>query len=303
MPKDPRNAINSPLGLSIALLIGRITPNCVGHRLVNYAADRISARKDWKMVQAARLNQWVARGESLDQAALDEAVRDNFRCTARSIFDLYHNINNPNIFRQIVDVHPTAEQLLNRPEFSERGLVVAGIHMSNFDFIGQAAGIVGVKAMFLALPDTHPGYRKQLEMRKEKGMNIVPTSMGTIKKAVKYLREGGMVMTGIDRPDESFPYRPLFFGRPAPLPIHHIFMALKAQVPILVGSVIGRPDGKYHFLFSDPIEMQLNPDKHQEIVQNAESVLRIVENFIRQDPSQWSMTFPVWPDAMPQVPM
>jgi len=303
MPKDPRNAINSPLGLSIALLIGRITPNCVGHRLVNHAADRISARKDWKMVQAVRLNQWVVRGESLDQAELDEAVRENFRCTARSIFDLYHNINNPNVFHQIVEVHPTAEQLLHRPEFSERGLVVAGIHMSNFDFIGQAAGIEGVKAMFLALPDTHPGYRKQLEMRKEKGMNIVPTSMGAIKKAVKYLREGGVVMTGIDRPDESFPYRPLFFGRPAPLPIHHIFMALKAQVPILVGSVIGRPDGKYHFLFSDPIEMQLNPDKHQEIVHNAESVLRIVENFIRQDPSQWSMTFPVWPDAMSQVPM
>jgi len=95
------------------------------------------------MVQAARLNQWVVRGETLDQVALDEAVRDNFRCTARSIFDLYHNINNPKVFRQIVDLHPTAEHLIERPEFAERGLVVAGIHMSNFDFIGQAAGIAG----------------------------------------------------------------------------------------------------------------------------------------------------------------
>ena len=156
--------------------------------------------------------------------------------------------------------------------------------------------------MFLGLPEMHAGYQKQLEIRKERGMNIVPTNFGTIKKALKYLRDGGVVMTGIDRPDESYPYRPLFFGRPAALPIHHIFLALKAHVPILVGSVIWKPDGKYHFLFSEPIEMQPHPDRHQEIIQNAESILRIAENFIRQDPSQWSMAFPVWPDAMDKVP-
>lgn len=302
MPVDPQNVINSPLGLSIALQIGKFTPTWLGHRLTNFAADRLAARKDWNMIRAVRLNQWVVHDRKLDTADLDDAVRRNFRNTARSIFDLYHNINNPDVFYKIVNVHPIAEQLLHRPEYSDRGLVVAGIHMSNFDFIGQAAGITGVKAMFLAMPDNHPGYRKQLEMRREKGMNIFPTSSGTIKQAIKYLRDGGVVMTGCDRPDQSYPYRPQFFGHPAPLPIHHIFMALKAQVPIMVGSVIWRPDGKYHFLFSEPIEMQAHLDRHQEIIQNAENILRFAEDFIRQDPSQWSMAFPVWPDIMEQVP-
>ena len=97
--------------------------------------------RDWKLVKAARLNQWVARGENLDRAALDEAVRENFRSTAHSIFDLYHNINNPESFHNIIEIHPIAEQFLKRPEYSERGLVVAGLHMGSFDFIGQAAGI------------------------------------------------------------------------------------------------------------------------------------------------------------------
>jgi len=303
MPVDPQKTINSPLGLSIALLIGRYTPNRIGHPIVDFAADRISARKGWKMIRSAYLNQWVVNGENLNQAALDDAVRKNFRSTARSIFDLYHNINDPKIFRQIIEVHPIAEQLLTRPEYAERGLVVTGIHMSNFDFIGQVAGMAGVKAMFLGLPEMHAGYQKQLEMRRERGMNIVPTNSSTIKQAVKYLRNGGVVMTGIDRPDERYPYRPLFFGRPAALPIHHIFLALKAHVPILVGSVIWKPDGKYHFLFSEPIEMEPHPDRHQEIIQNAERVLHVAEDFIRQDPSQWSMAFPVWPDAMDKVPL
>jgi phosphatidylinositol dimannoside acyltransferase len=302
MPKDPRQIINSPLGLSIALMIGRYTPNRLGYRIVDFVADRIAARKDWQLVQAVRLNQWVVHGEILNQAALDEAVRENFRSTARSIYDLYHNIHNPKVFRRIIDMHPIAEQILQRPEFSDRGLVVAGVHMSNFDFILQAAGLEGIKGMVLTLSEMNPGYQKQLEMRKEKGMHVVPASVGAIKQAVEHLRAGGTVMTGIDRPDESYPYRPLFFGRPAALPVHHIFLALKARVPIIAMSTIWQPDGRYHFLFSEPIEMEPHPDRQTEILRNAEAILRVAEGFIRQAPTQWAMTFPVWPDVMGQIP-
>jgi lauroyl/myristoyl acyltransferase len=302
MTVEPRNLINSRYGLDLAYLIGRYTPNRLGHWIAEFAADRIASRKDWKLVQAARLNQWVARGENLDSSDLDKAVCENFRNTARSIFDLYHNINNPERFHNIIEVHPIAEEFLERPEFSERGLVVAGLHMGSFDFIGQAAGIAGVKGYYLGLPKLNSGYQKQIEMRRERGMNIIPTNSGTIKQAIKYLRAGGMVLTGIDRPDESIPYRPLFFGRPAALPIHHIFIALKAQVPVMLASVICKPDEKYHFMFSEPIEMQPHPDRHMEIIQNAEKVLKIAEGFIRQAPGQWEMTFPVWPEVMSEVP-
>jgi lauroyl/myristoyl acyltransferase len=88
---------------------------------------------------------------------------------------------------------------------------------------------------------------------------------------------------------------------PAPVPIHHIFLALKARVPIVVAGVIRKADGKYHFLFSDPIEMQPHPDRHQEILLNAENILRVGEDFIRTDSSQWSMTFPVWPEALKEM--
>jgi KDO2-lipid IV(A) lauroyltransferase len=299
---EPRNLINSRYGLNLAYLIGRYTPDRLGRWIAGFGADWISARKNWKLVKAARLNQWVARGENLDHAALDKAVRENFRATARSIFDLYHNIDNHENFRSIIDVHPIAEEFLRRPEFSERGLVVAGLHMGSFDFIGQAAGAAGVKAIYLGLTELNPGYQKQVEMRREKGMNIIPTSSATIKQAIKYLQAGGVVMTGIDRPDESIPYRPIFFGRRAALPIHHIFVALKARVPVLVAAAICQSDGKYHFLFSESIEMEPHPDRHTEILLNAEKVLRVAESFIRQDPGQWEMTFPVWPEVMNEVP-
>jgi lauroyl/myristoyl acyltransferase len=302
MTIEARNIINSPVGLNLAYMIGRYTPQSLGHRIAQFGADQISGRRGWKMVQAARINQWVARGEKLNSEALDEAVHLNFRATARSIFDLYHNINNPAVFREIIAIDSTAEQFLRRPEFAERGLVVAGLHMGSFDFIGQVAGVSGVKAMYLMLNKMNPGYEKQLEMRREKGMNAYPTSNESIKKAIKYLRAGGMVMTGIDRPDESIPYRCQFFGHPAALPVHHVFMALKANVPVLLAAVLRKPDDRYHFLFSNPIEMEPQSNRQAEIIYNAEKILYVAADFIRQDPSQWAMTFPVWPGLVDQVP-
>jgi phosphatidylinositol dimannoside acyltransferase len=302
MPVDPRKIINSPFGLRFAYLLGKYTPFWLGHRIAIFAADRIAARRGWKLVRTVRCNQWIVHGKNPENEALDQLVRQNFRHTAISIFDFYHTINNPTASLRLLEPHPVAISFVKRPEFAERGLVVAGIHMSNFDMAFQTGGLAGVKALSLTVSDFNPAYKKQYDMRRKSGMNVVQSSMGSIKQAIGHLRAGGMVITALDRPDERSTYRPEFFGVPATLPIHHIFMALKAAVPVVVAAIQKNHDGKYHFLFSEPIEMQSHPDRHQEIILNAEHILRTAEEYIRTDPCQWSMTFPVWPGAMSEVP-
>ena len=302
MAIDPRNIINSPFGLNLAYLIGKYTPQTLGQRIALYIADRISARAKWKIVHAVRTNQWVVNGEKLSRADLDRLVSETFRNIAVSIFELYHNINDPTASLRMFEPHPMAVQLLQRPEFSARGLVIAGVHMSNFDMAYQVGGLVGIKALTLTLPKLDAAYQKQLAMRSEKGLNIAQASVGSIKHAVDHLKAGGLVITGIDRPDENYTYRPKFFNRPAAIPIHHVFLAVKAHVPVIVVATYKHSDGKYHFIFSDPIEMQPHPDRHLEIITNAENILHVVEGIIQRFPSQWSMTFPVWPEVVSQVP-
>ena len=298
MTVDPRVIINSPFGLGLANMIGRYTPGWLGYRIALTIADVISTRKSWRMIRATRGNQWVVHGEELDGPALDKVVTENYRNIATSIFELYHNINDSQAFLKLVEPNPMAIQLVQRPEYSDRGLVIAGVHLGNFDMIFQMVGLASIHAIALTLPEMNAGYRKQRDMRQKKGVRVLQASVGSLKYAVDYLKAGGMVVTGIERPDQSYPYRPKFFGRPAALPIHHIFLALKAHVPLIVAAAIKRPDGKYHFLFSDPIEMQPHPDRHTEIILNAEAILRVTEGFIRQAPTQWAMTFPVWKSWM-----
>lgn len=298
MTLEARKLINSTYGLNFAYMIGKFTPNWLGKRFAIFIADILSARKDWKIVRAARCNQWVVHGENLDPHALDQAVKENIRNIADAIFELYHNVGDPTTVMRLIDPHPTALQLVERPKFSSRGLIVAGVHMSNFDMVFQLGGLAGMQALGLTLPELSAGYRKQLEMRVNKGTEVLQASVGNIKYAINYLKSGGLVFTAIDRPDESYVYRPKFFGRPAAVPIHHIFLALKAKVPILLASTIKHADGKYHFMFTEPIEMQPHPDRQTEIIMNAEMVLHEAEKFILRDPSQWAMTFPVWPELM-----
>jgi lauroyl/myristoyl acyltransferase len=298
MTTDARDIINSPYGLQLADIIARKIPEQLGRRIATLAADFLSNRKSWRLVKAARCNQWVASGEQLEGQALDLAVKENFRSIADSIFDLYHNMDDTGAVLELIEPHPVALELIRRPEFSTRGLVLAGIHLSNFDMVFQMGGLAGMRALALTLPELSAGYRKQLEMRVKNNTRILQASVGNIKYAVDHLAAGGMVITGIDRPDDRYVYRPKFFGRPAAVPIHYVFLALKAKVPVIVAATIKNSQGKYQFMFSEPIEMQPDKDRKTEILLNAERILRVAEEFIQVDPRQWSMTFPVWPEAM-----
>jgi KDO2-lipid IV(A) lauroyltransferase len=302
MPVDPQQIINSRYGLGLAAFLGRTLSTDTGHRVANSIADWISSHRNWKMVRAVRANQWVARGEINDKATLDLAVRDTFRCIARSVFDLYHYINDQEAMQRLIVFNPEVLRGIQRPAFAERGLVVIGLHFSNFDFVLQAGCLKGLEAMVLTIPDLQGGYRQQYEMRKRTGMNLVPASVNALRKAVEHLQAGGMLLTGMDRPDGISSYRPMFFNRPAALPIHPVYLAIRAKVPVVVVAAILQPDGKYHVIPSEPIEMETYPDRHVEELRNAEAILKIAEGFIYQAPQQWTMTLPVWPEALDEMP-
>jgi KDO2-lipid IV(A) lauroyltransferase len=139
-------------------------------------------------------------------------------------------------------------------------------------------------------------------MRQRVGMRLLPASLGAFRQALRHLQQGGMVVTGIDRPIPQPQVCPRFFGRPAALHMHHIFLAIKAHVPVVIAAPILQEDGKYHVFASDFLEMDSHLDPDVEMLQNAEKVLRIAEEFIRRAPQQWSVPLPVWPQVMDLVP-
>jgi len=306
MPINLQRIINSRLGIALALFIGRLVPSWAGYKLVYNLADLISSRRNSPIVRSARANQWVASRGQLSGLDLDMAVRENFRNQAHSLYDFYHHMNEAPEKQKILVFDQVITDLYESCLEGKEGKLIVGVHMSNFDFVMQTIFKAGKKrggsALALTLPELPGGYQWQTRIRRMSGVDIVPTTVSTMRAAAIRLQQGGNVIMGIDRPIPDGRHRPLFFGRPSSLPVAHISLALRAKVPIIVGTTLRHPDGTYHLQVSKPVKMVTHADHQVEIIRNAEAILEIAEGFISQAPAQWAIFYPVWPEAIAEVP-
>ena len=129
--------INSRIGLKLGFTIARLTPPWLGYAIARVAAWRISSRRDSELVKAVRSNQWVVSGGKLTQKILDQAVRGVFHNSARSVYDLYHHIQDLKSAGRMFEIEPSFQALIDRAKFDQGGLIVAGLHMNGFDLAFQ----------------------------------------------------------------------------------------------------------------------------------------------------------------------
>ena len=302
MTIDLQQVINSSFCVRFVSSLAYRLPPKVGYHIAYGFAEQIARQKNSRLVRAIRANQRIISRETLLGEALDKAVCETLRFSAHSLFDLYHYIHDFDATRQRIVFDASFDVIARRPEFDRRGLMIAGLHLGNFDLILQWLCRNGLRPLVLTIPEPRGGRQIEYEIRKRTGMNLIPASVGAFRQALKHLQRGGMVLTGIDRPIPHPEAFPRFFGCPAALPIHHIFLAIKARVPVIITATTLQPDGKYHVFASDPLEMHSTPDPNMGMLQNAEQVLSVAENFIRQAPQQWLVPLPVWPAVVDQVP-
>ncbi len=133
--------INSSVSLKlVSSLAQRLSPRA-GYSVAYWVADYIARQRNSTLVQAVRANQWMATGGVLRRQALDWIVRKTFRHWARCIFDLYHYVDHPEAIKSLIVLEPSIQPFAHRPEFERRGkhrgLLIVGLHLSNFDLILQ----------------------------------------------------------------------------------------------------------------------------------------------------------------------
>lgn len=294
--------INSPLGVGLALGLGRILPPSLGLPLARRLADRVARQSGASLVKSVRLNQWVIRDKSASSQELDESVSETFRQTAKNLYNLYHHLDDQEYLRQAVCYSARAEQLIADIRASRKSVIVAGVHLSNFDLVARVIGGDGLPAQVLSFPQPGKGYRWQNQLRQKYGLEITPASITSLRQAVRLLKSGGSVVTGLDRPVPGAKLHPAFFGVPSDLPFHHIQLAIQTGTPIIVAAVTTQEDGRYFLDIGDSILMQPHEDRQAEILLNAERVLKEAETRILQAPHQWAMFYPVWPQLLEHVP-
>ncbi len=297
--------LNSRFGLGLGLGLSRLLSPRVGYPLAQWIADRISDRHRAMMVRSVRANQWVVHDKRITIQQLNALVQETFRSSARSLYEFWHLFTDPQSVLDRVDFEPSFLECMRRAQKQESGTLLVAPHMTNFDLIGRAVALRGLDLHILSYPQPPGGYRWQNKLRRLPGIFVTPMSIEALRQASETLRAHRTVLTGVDRPlptGEDAKYRPRFFGRPASLPVFHVRLALKHNLPIIVLGGTRKPDGCYTVWASEPIPMKRSVDLIQEIVENAETVLNVIAGNIRTAPDQWAMFYPVWPEILDTAP-
>ena len=293
---DLQRLINTRIATRLGLgLIGRL-PTQAGYRLADFAADRLTGQQDQPMIAGMRGNLKVVCGENLTTTELDEVARRTMRNRAKALFDFYHALGNESEMTGLLDYGPRFQDVLNKNVSREHGAVAVMVHMGNPEVLGIASRLMGMSGIALTFPGENGGYEVLNELREQVGYQAMPTTMTSLKKAIQHLKDKGTIFTGLERPLPESGYRPKFFGIPTPLPVHHVMMAIKADVPVIVFASKRRADGRYDLLISEFIYMERHADRKTELIANTERLLKVAEGYIRQAPEEWAMFYPLWPE-------
>ena len=243
-----------------------------------------------------RANQWVISGNTLSGQALEERVRQVYYSSGISLYDYFHCMRKEERIRELIQFDDNLQYFLKRVKSSKERTLGLVLHMGAFDLSGYAIALSGARPLVLAYPNPNPGYKWQNELRKQAGLDVEPLTMESFQQATRHLRQGGTVITGVDRPWPGGQYHPKFFGRPSDIPVTTIQMAIRTETPVMLLACIRQPDQRYILHASELIELHKHPDRDVELVENTERVLSVAEEFISSAPEQWAMFYPVWPE-------
>jgi len=280
----------------IGISVGRYTPRWVGYGLVKIAASLIARRKP-QIYHTVRANLRHILGPEASDETLHQMTRNVFYHAGQTYYDFFHAIDMPKeVIARAAQVPDETVAFVRSEMDNGRGVLLLGTHMSNFDLLGLSIGARGLPIQMLSLADPQAGFHLLNYLRAKGGYEVTPISSESLRAAIRRLKSGGIVMTGIDRPIPEDRELIEFFGRLAYLPVGPVRLALMSGATVIVGSCHYDPDQGYVLQVTGPIEMIRTGDRRQDILVNARQLAKILEGFVRAHPDQWMMFHPFWPE-------
>jgi lauroyl/myristoyl acyltransferase len=291
-----QNLTSSKPATQLALFLSRHAPPWMGYGIARSAAA-IIARQKPEIYWTVRSNLQQIVGFSVDDGALHAKTRQVFAHAGQTYYDFFRTVGQPpEVLAKAVRIPEQVIECMRSETAQGRGVLLLGIHTSNFDLSILAVGAQGLSIQALSLADPGAGFRVMNRLRASADFELTPITPESLRMAIRRLRNGGIVVTGVDRPIPEDRELIEFFGRPAYLPVGPTRLALMTGATVLVGGCSYNPDERYRLEYTGPVEMVRTGDRRQDILINARRIAAIVEEHIRARPEQWLMFHPIWPE-------
>ncbi len=292
----------------IASLMVRVLPRRASFVLADRVADVLLAAVPAKF-DALRDNLRLVLPD-VDERGLNSVVRRNVRHLSRSWVDVMAIPLDPHgTTRRLreVDLHHYTDALARG-----KGVVVVSMHFGAWE-AGLAAWNGGGGELALLAEQLRPQklFLAIAGARGALGVKVIPIDIeamlqgdartarrigaAAMREVFKHLRGGGGVAIAIDRDLSGTGTRIPFFGKPAPIPLGVVEVAMRSGAAVVPIAILRTRAGAEGLVFP---ERTYDPDapREQEAERIARDILAIFETVIRQNPDQWHVLDPVWPE-------
>ncbi len=293
-----QGVLTRPAILQLAAFVSRHIPARSAHRLARWAATAVCRLRP-EVYRIVRANLGQVLGPAAGAEEVQHKTCQVFYHFVLGYLDFFRSLELPREqMLQFLEVPEALQTLLHSERVKEKGLVLVMPHTGNFDLAGRVLASLTPNAQVIALPDPHPGGHSMNEVRRQMGIEVTPLSPAALRQAIKTLRAGGVVGTGVDRPvsqlDEPIP----FFGRPAHMPSGHVRLALKTDALVVVAGCAYRSQDRRYVVDMEPPLQMIRTGTEEDVRVNMRRVLDAMERIVRRWSDQWMMFVPVWPELL-----
>ena len=293
-----QDLISSKPVTRIGLFTGQHMPRWVGYRLARIVASLI-ARKKPQVYWTVQANLSQVLGLKDGDGKLHEMTRHVFFHAGQTYYDFFNAIGRAKeSLAEAVRISSDTLAFIRSQIAQKQGILLLIAHMSNFDLVGLSVAARGLPIQVLSLANPEAGFHILNYLRGQSGLEVTPITPASLRAAVRRLKDGGLVATGVDRPVPGDRELIEFFGQPAYLPVGPVRLALMTEATVIMGSCHYEPDEGYILKATGPIQMTRSGDRRQDVLINARRLAVILEEFVRAHPEQWMMFHPVWPERL-----
>ncbi len=178
------------------------------------------------------------------------------------------------------------------------GFIAAGLHMGNWEFMGQSMALMGHPVTSIARRRRHSDEldRELMSWRKKWGQRIIYRDESP-RTMLRLLKDGeilGMVTDQYAGRDGIFTN---FFGVPTSHYPGPAVLANRAEVPILPAYCYREPDRPaYHVIYDEPIDPVTGGNREENNRAVIKQLFDRFESYIRKHPEQWLWFHRKWRD-------
>ena len=181
-----------------------------------------------------------------------------------------------------------------------KGVIVMTGHLSNFELFG--AHIARMNPVdFVVKPLSNPRVESVVaDLRRRAGVGSIPLG-GGLKQVFRALRAGRWVAMLADQDARRHGVFVPFFGRPASTPEGPARIALQMGVPIVMGFMRRRADGRHRARIEPPYLPAGDASEENVVALTAWHTARL-EHAIREAPEHWFWLHRRWKTPPPETP-